>query len=88
MKEPADGMKLPSVTIDFRVPLWQIVAAFSFFVAGLIGMYYQLAQLSESVIEVKATLRVNNTQTMEFAREQAVMKFRLDSLERERGEKK
>ena len=76
-----DRMRLPSVTIDFRVPLWQIVASGGFFVSSLIGMYYQLAELSRNVIELQATVKANNAQVIEFAREQGIMKYRLEKLE-------
>ena len=81
--EDRDALRVPGVTIDFRVPLWQIVGAGGVFVVGLIGMYYQLAELTRNVVELQATVKTMNALTVQYTYEQGYIKHRLDKLERE-----
>lgn len=77
-------VKLPRVTLDLKVPLWSIASAACVMVTGLVGMYYQLDQVGKDVVELKATLRAVNAETIKFAREQAVLEFRVQKLEQAR----
>lgn len=81
-----DGeVRLPRVSIDPRLPLWGLLGAAAALVMGLVGMYYQLDQVGKDVIELKATVRANNAETIKFAQEQALLKFRVEKLEQEKA---
>lgn len=79
-----DVVKLPRVTLDPRVPLVWLASGAVAVGAGLVGMYYKLDNVAESVTQLKSDVRANNDKTIEFARDQAVMEFRLQKLEQER----
>lgn len=77
-----DGMaRLPRVSIDFKIPLWGIMGSLAVFLTGLASMYFQLARVADDVTEMKATMKVNNSTTIQFAQEQALLKFRVEKLE-------
>lgn len=71
------------VAFDFRVPIVWMLGGAIFVGAGLIGMYYQLANLSEKVSDLQASVKVANTTTIQFASEQALIKYRVEKLEHE-----
>jgi hypothetical protein len=77
-------VKLPRVTIDLKVPLWSLVTVAAIGLTGIIGMYYKLDQVGGKVIELEATQRVVNSEIIKFAREQAVLEFRVNKLEQGR----
>lgn len=79
-----DAIRLPRVTLDLRVPLWSLVTVAAFGVAAVVGMYYKMDQLAAKVIELEATQRAVNAEIIKFAREQAVLEFRVQKLEQGR----
>lgn len=83
-----DGVaKTPPIAVDFKLPLAYLVGGAIFIGSGLIGMYYQLANVSEKVTSMQSDLKANGAMTIEFAKEQAVMKFRLEKLEQDNNRK-
>lgn len=79
-----EGMaKLPRVSIDLKIPLWGIMGVVG--TAALVAafMYFTLVRVAEDVIELKATMKSSNAQTIQFAQEQALIKFRVEKLEAE-----
>lgn len=79
-----DAFRLPRVTIDLKVPLWSLMTVAAIAFSGLVGMYYQLDQVGRDVVDLKATLRAVNSDTIKFAKEQAVLEFRVQKLEQMR----
>lgn len=72
--------RLPRVVVDFKIPLpWLLAAAGSIF-WSLIGMWFKLAALGESVAELQIAVKDGT----EYASEQTLIKYRLEKLEAER----
>ena len=80
-----DALRLPRVTIDLKVPLWSLVTVAAMGVIGVVGMYYKMDQLATKVIELEATQRAVNSEIIKFAKEQAVLEFRVQKLEQGSG---
>lgn len=78
--QPGD---LPRITrvIDMKLPLnWLLTVAFS--LALLIGgMYFQLRQLSEDMVDLKIVVKAGNGSQATIQGELAIMKFRIENLE-------
>lgn len=86
--ETTEGaVKLPSIALDFKVPLTYLLAAATFIGTGLVGMYYQLSNLTEKVTTLQIDVKAANASTIQFAQEQALIKFRVEKLETEKGVK-
>jgi hypothetical protein len=67
--------------IDMKIPLtWLIGGAFSF-ACVFAGMYFQLRQLSEDMIDLKIAVKAGNGSQATIQGELAIMKFRLENLE-------
>lgn len=76
--------RLPRVVVDFKIPLpWLLAAAGSIF-WGLIGMWFKLAALSESVAELQIAVKAGTATTIQYESEQTLIKYRLEKLEAER----
>ncbi len=76
--------RLPRVVVDFKIPLpWLLAAAGSIF-WGLIGMWFNLAALGESVAELQIAVKAGTATTIQYASEQTIIKYRLEKLEAER----
>lgn len=78
--QPGD---LPKVTriIDMKLPLnWLLTVAFS--LALLIGgMYFQLRQLSDDMLDLKIAVKAGNGQASTVQGEIAILRFRVETLE-------
>lgn len=72
---------LPRVTLDFNVPMWGVMGLIGSGVVIAATMYFQLARLADDVTELKATMKAGNAQTIQYAQEQALLKFRIEKLE-------
>lgn len=83
-KEHDNTYQFPRVSMDLKVPLWGVMGVVGTGALIAAFMYFQLARIAEDVIELKATLKASNAQTIELAREQAITKFRVDKLESSR----
>lgn len=71
--------------IDFRIPLWGVLGACVVVIWALIGMYFQLQQVSENLAELQITVKSGNSQSMTLAGEIALLKYRVENLESERA---
>jgi hypothetical protein len=76
-----DGLRLPRVTIDLKVPLWAIASAAASVLWALVSMYFQLATMGSQMAEMQALLKASNASTIELARAQALVEYRLTKLE-------
>lgn len=79
--EDEGAVRLPRVSIDLKLPLWGILSAAAIGIAGLLSTYNQVARVGEDMQELKAQLKANNSQTIQFAQEQALLRFRVEKLE-------
>jgi len=84
-QEDQGALRFPSVTVDFKIPLPWLLSGAGVLLWGLIAMYFQLRGVSESVDELKASVKTNNVTTIQFAQEQAILKFRVEKLEAEQA---
>lgn len=78
--QPGD---LPRITrvIDMKIPLtWLIGGAFSF-ACVFAGMYFQLRQLSEDMIDLKISVKAGNGSQATIQGELAILRFRIETLE-------
>lgn len=71
--------------IDSRIPLWGVLGACVVVIWALIGMYFQLQQVSENLAELQITVKSGNSQSMTLAGEIALLKYRVENLESERA---
>jgi hypothetical protein len=67
--------------IDMKIPLtWLVSGAFAF-ACVFAGMYFQLGQLREDMVELKVSAKVGNNQTATIQGEMAILRFRVETLE-------
>lgn len=78
-----NGVALPRVSIDFKLPLWGLVSIAIAMGSYQVSMYFQLARVGEDVTELKAAVKASNSATIQFAQEQALLKYRVEKLEAE-----
>lgn len=71
--------------IDMHLPLpWLLGGIFSF--ALLIGgMYFQLNQLSKDMADLKVSVTTGNTASTQMVGDLAVLKWRIEAIERKEG---
>lgn len=67
--------------VDFRIPLPWLLGGFIFGIALLIGMYYKVQQMGESLQELQVTVKAGNLQAATVAGELALLKYRVEALE-------
>lgn len=79
--QPEAQVKLPRVTIDLKVPLWGLVTAGTVLVWAMVSMYFELASVSKTVLAMQSDLKANNAATLQYQREQDLIKYRLEKLE-------
>lgn len=86
---PAEASALLRM-VDFRIPLVWLLGGFLMAASVLIGMYFQLQQVRESLTELQATVKAGNVQAITIASEIALMRYRIENIEnaraRENGE--
>jgi hypothetical protein len=87
MQQEEGAVRLPRVSIDLKIPLWGLLGAAVFVIGSLMSTYYQLSRVADDVNDMKASIRSNNTTTIQFAQEQALLKFRVEKLEQDRERK-
>lgn len=80
-----EAVNIPRVAIDFRLPLPWLLGGAAVVLWGVVGMYFQLRSLSEIVGSMQADVKATNATVVQFASEQALIKFRLDKLEAARA---
>lgn len=76
-----DGLRLPRVTIDLKIPLWGLASAGTVMVWGLVNMWFTLATLSTQMADMQALLKANNAATLQLTSEQSLLKYRIEKLE-------
>jgi hypothetical protein len=86
MSQDTQPTDLPRITrvIDMKLPLnWLLTVAFS--LALLIGgMYFQLRQLSEDMVDLKIAVKTGNGSQATIQGELAILRFRVETIEAER----
>jgi len=82
--EDAGSVRLPSVAVEFKLPLPWLLAGAVAVLWGVVQMYFQLQSVSENVKQLQADVKVNNATTMQFAVEQALIRQRVEKLERDK----
>src|ERR1044072_2833977 len=71
--QPGDFPRITRV-IDMKIPLtWLIGGAFAF-ACVFAGMYFQLGQLREDMVELKVSAKVGNNQTATIQGEMAILR--------------
>lgn len=71
--------------VDFRIPLWGVILVMGSAVGALISTYYQLQRVDENLKELQTIVRSGNIQTVTFASEIALMRFRIENIENSRA---
>ena len=82
--EAGQQMRLPRVVVDFKIPLPWLLGGTGVLFWGLIGMWFKLAALDESVAELQIAVKAGTATTIQYASEQTLIKYRLEKLEAER----
>jgi hypothetical protein len=67
--------------IDFKLPLPWLLSSAMAIILALSGMYFQLGQLREDMVELKVSAKVGNNQTATIQGEMAILRFRVETLE-------
>lgn len=80
-----DQVRLPRVTLDLKVPIWSVGIALAGLVWSLVSMYFQLSTMSAQMADLQLLLKASNTQTVQLAAEQALLKYRIEKLENAQG---
>jgi hypothetical protein len=75
----------PRKIIDMHLPLTWLLSSIGAFALLLGGMYMQIGQLSKDVIELKTSVNTSNSQSAAVLGEVAVLKYRMDSIEKREG---
>jgi hypothetical protein len=78
---PPEGAVALMRMVDFRIPMPWLLTGFLVGVGALVGMYYQLQNVTEALRDMQVTLKANNTSLVQLAAEQALLKYRIDKLE-------
>jgi hypothetical protein len=84
--EPIDG-QIPDAAaalvrmVDFRIPLPWLLAGCICAVGSLVGMYYQLQAVADSMKELSKTVKESTVATTALQLEQSRLQFRLDAVE-------
>lgn len=71
--------------VDFRIPLPYLLTGVGIVLWSQIGQYFAMQQLQRDVQELQITVKAGNSQSITLAGELALVKFRLENLENERG---
>lgn len=79
--KPPEGAVAMMRMVDFRIPLPWLLGGFLAGVMVLVGMYYQLQNVSEALRDVQITLKANQSTVIQLASEQALLKYRIEKLE-------
>lgn len=77
-------VRLPRVVVDFKIPLPWLLGGAGVLFWGLIGMWFKLAALGESVAELQISVKAGTATTIQYASEQTLIKYRLEKLEADR----
>lgn len=77
----ADSMRLPGVTVEWKVPLWGLASGGGALLWGLVNMWFTLNSLAAQMTDMQALLKANNAATVSLASEQALLKYRIEKLE-------
>lgn len=75
----------PRKIIDMHLPLTWLLSSIGAFALLLGGMYFQIGQLSKDVVELKTSVNTSNTQNAAVLGDVAVLKYRVDSIEKREG---
>ena len=81
MQDQEDTMRLPRVTVEWKIPLWGVVSAGGGLVWSLVAMYFQLTQVSQQMAEMQALFKTSSAATVQLASDQALLKYRVEKLE-------
>jgi len=82
-QDQQDGqqMRLPRVIVDFRIPLPWLLGGAGVVFWGLVGMWFKLVALDDNVAELQIAVKAGTATTIQYASEQALIKYRLEKLE-------
>lgn len=75
----------PRKIIDMHLPLTWLLSSIGAFALFLGGVYFQIGQLSKDVTELKSAVQTGNNQSTAIAGDIAVLKYRMDSIEKREG---
>lgn len=82
--EPSQPERVTRI-VDFRIPLPYLLSGAVVVVWALIGQYFAMQQLQRDVAEMQITLKVGNGQSAAALGEIALLKYRVENIENERG---
>lgn len=67
------------VGVDFQLPLWGIMCAAGSGFILLVGMYFNVAQLTASVKDLQITVQAGNSAYSSLASRTTLLEFRVDN---------
>ena len=67
------------VGVDFNLPLWGIMCAAGSGFVLLVGMYFNVAQLTNSVKDLQITVQAGNSAYSSLASRTTLLEFRADN---------
>lgn len=67
------------VGVDFQLPLWGIMCAAGSGFVLLVGMYFNVAQLTASVKDLQITVQAGNSAYSSLASRTTLLEFRVDN---------
>jgi hypothetical protein len=68
--------------IDRKLPLPWLISSAASIVFALLAMYFKLDQLGTDVVELKATVRASGATSSTVQNEVAILRFRIETLEK------
>lgn len=77
--------ELPRVSriVDVRIPLWGLICSFAAAAYFIIGTWFTAGQTAKDVNELQITVKAGNQQVTTLAGEQALLRFRMETIEGE-----
>lgn len=86
--EETNVVRLPRVSIDFKIPAWGLITAMALALLAVVNMWATLNSLSDKFTLLQATVNAAVAANTQIISDQQFIKFRLEKLESERQQRK
>ena len=73
------------ISVDFKLPLWGLLTAFSLACLMIAGLYFNVQGLTAAVTELQVTVKAGNAALVNAGSENAMQNYRLGAIETEQS---
>ena len=73
------------ISVDFKLPLWGLLTAFSLACLMIAGLYFNVQGLTAAVTELQVTVKAGNAALINMSSENAMQNYRLGAIETEQS---